>query len=228
MKPWRVKSWVIPKAGADFICNMEAVLDVYERPYDANHPVVNLDESPKQLISEVRKTFTDSKGQTYQDYEYARQGVVSMYMIAQALGERREVLIEDDHTSLTYAKVIAHIVEDMYPEAEKITIVEDNLSAHKMAALYEIYQPERARNIIRKLEIVPTPKHGSWLNIAECELSVLTRQGIGKRVPDKETLQKQVDNWVNQRNKNQKKVDWQFTTPQARIKLKRLYPAIST
>jgi hypothetical protein len=227
MKPWQVKSWVIPQAGADFIYNMEAVLDVYERPYDAAHPVVNLDESPKQLISEVYKTFTDSKGQSYQDYEYVREGVVSMYMIAQALGGRREVLVKEDHTSLTYAKIIAHIVEEMYPDADKITLVEDNLSAHKLAALYEVYQPERARKIIRKLEVVRTPKHGSWLNIAECELSVLTRQGIGKRVPDKETLQHQVDNWYKQRNSNQKKVNWQFTTAQARVKLKRLYPAIS-
>lgn len=207
---------------------MEAVLDVYERPYDTRHPVVHLDESPKQLISEVRKTFIDSKGQLYQDYEYVREGVVSMYMIAQPLGGRREVLIKDDHTSQTYAKVITHIVEDMYPLAEKITLVEDNLSAHKLAALYEIYEPERARNIIKKLEVVRTPKHGSWLNIAECELSVLTRQGLKERVPDKETLQQQVDNWYEQRNKNQKKVNWQFTTKQARVKLKRLYPEIST
>lgn len=205
---------------------MEAVLDVYERPYDARYPVVNLDESPRQLISEMRKTFTDSKGQSYQDYEYVREGVVSMYMIAQALGGRREVLIEEDHTSQTYAKVIAHIVEEMYPCAEKITLVEDNLSAHKLAALYEVYEPERARNMIKKLEVVRTPKHGSWLNIAECELSVLTRQGLRERVPDKETLQQQVDNWYKQRNMNQKKVDWQFTTKQARVKLKRLYPAI--
>lgn len=207
---------------------MEAVLDVYERPYDKHQPVVNLDESPKQLIRQVRKTFIDSKGQQYQDYEYTREGVVSMYMICQPLGGHREVLIKDDHTSQTYARVIAHIVEDIYPLAEKITLVEDNLSAHKLAALYQVYEPERARNIIKKLEVVRTPKHGSWLNIAESELSVLTRIGLLERVPDKETLQQQVENWYMERNKNQKKVDWQFTTKMARVKLKRLYPEIST
>jgi hypothetical protein len=207
---------------------MEAVLDVYERPYDANYPVVNLDESPKQLISQVYKTFTDSKGQSYQDYEYQRQGVVDMYMIVEALAGRREVLIEEDHSSQTYAKVIAHMVEDMYPHAQKITLVEDNLSAHKLSALYEVYAPERARRIIQKLELVRTPKHGSWLNIAECELSVLTRQGLKQRVANKETLEQQVNDWYRQRNHKQKKVNWQFTTKDARVKLKRLYPAIIT
>jgi hypothetical protein len=205
---------------------MEAVLDVYERPYDAEYPVVNLDESPKQLISQVRKTFTDSKGATYQDYEYKREGVVDMYMIVEALGGKREVLVKEDHKSTTYAKVVAHIVEDMYPDAKKVTLVEDNLSAHKLAALYEIYGPERARNIAKKLEVVRTPKHGSWLNIAECELSVLTRQGLERRVPDKQALEQQVKSWYSQRNSNQKKVNWQFTTKDARIKLKRLYPSI--
>jgi hypothetical protein len=205
---------------------MEAVLDVYERPYDPEHPVVNLDESPKQLISQVRKTFTDSKGTEYQDYEYKREGVVDMYMVVEPLGGRREVLIKENHAGKTYAEVVAHIVEDMYADAKKITLVEDNLSAHKLAALYEIYQPERARSIAEKLEVVRTPKHGSWLNIAECELSLLTRQGIGKRVPDKQVLEQQVKSWYNQRNSSQTKVNWQFTTKDARVKLKRLYPSI--
>lgn len=145
---------------------MEAVLDVYERAYDPEHPVVNLDEAPKQLISQVRKTFSDSKGIAYQDYEYKREGVADMYMIVEALGGRRKVLVKEDHTSQTYAKVVAHIVEDMYPDAKKITLVEDNLSAHKLAALYEVYGPERARSITEKLQVVRTPKHGSWLNMS--------------------------------------------------------------
>lgn len=198
---------------------------MYERPYDPEHPVVNLDEAPKQLISQVRKTFSDSKGIEYQDYEYKREGVADMYMMVEALGGRREVLVKEDHTSQTYAKVIAHIVEDMYPNARKITLVEDNLSAHKLAALYEIYEPEKARSIVEKLEVVRTPKHGSWLNIAECELSILTRQGLEKRVPDKQTLEQQVTAWYSQRNSKQAKVDWQFTTKDARVKLKRLYPS---
>lgn len=201
-------------------------MDVYERPYNPEHPVVNLDESPKQLISQVRKTFKDSKGTEYQDYEYKREGVADMYMVVEALGGRREVLVKENHASKTYAEVVAHIVENMYPDAKKITLVEDNLSAHKLAALYEIYQPARARSIVEKLEVVRTPKHGSWLNIAESELSVLTRQGLGKRVPDKETLCQQVESWYSQRNCNQTKVNWQFTTKDARVKLKRLYPSI--
>jgi len=207
---------------------MEAVLDVYERPYEPEHPVVNLDESPKQLISQVKKTFWDSKGVAYQDYEYKREGVADMYMIVEPLAGRREVLVKEDHKRGTYAQVVAHIVEDMYPDVKKITLVEDNLSAHKLAALYELYQPERARSIVEKLEVVRTPKHGSWLNMAECELSVLTRQGLGKRVPDRQALEEQVKSWYSQRNSKQAKVNWQFTSKDARVKLKSLYPSIYT
>lgn len=154
---------------------MEAVLDVYERPYNKDYPVVNLDESPKQLISEVRDKFIDSKGIIHENFKYTREGVADIYMIVEALGGRREVHVENDHSSKTYGKIIAHIAEQMYPAAKKITLIEDNLSAHKLSALYELYEPERARNIIKRIEVVRTPKHGSWLNIAECELSVLTR-----------------------------------------------------
>lgn len=157
---------MIPQASAEFVCGMEAVLDVYERPYDAAHPVVNLDESPKQLISQVRQSFTDSKGVEHQDYEYAREGVASISMVAEALGGVRQVLVKDDHKAQTCAEVVAHVVEDMYPHAHKITLVEDNHSAHKLSALYGIFPPELARRIIAKLEVVRTPKHGSWLNIA--------------------------------------------------------------
>jgi hypothetical protein len=205
---------------------MEAVLDVYSRPYDVRFPVVNLDETTKQLLSEMRQTFTDSKGVVYQDYQYCREGVADIYMIVETLGGTREVLIENDHTSQTYAKVVAHIVEKMYPTAERITLIEDNLSAHKLSTLYEIFEPQRARSIIEKLEVVRTPKHGSWLNIAECELSVLTRQALKERIPDRETLEETVKAWYQNRNQKQKKVNWQFKTKDARIKLKRLYPSI--
>jgi len=204
---------------------MENVLAVYEKPYDPLHPVVNLDESPKQLISETRKKFMDSKGVLHEDFEYKREGVVDMYMITEALAGKREVLIEENHKAITYAKVVAHIVEVMYSQADKITLIEDNLSAHKLSALYEIYEPQRARKIIEKLEVIRTPKHGSWLNIAECELSVLIRQGLKKRTPTKEDLQKDVRAWYKKRNDQHKKVDWQFTTKEARIKLKHLYPS---
>lgn len=225
MKPWQVKSWVIPTADADFVCAMEAVLDVYERPYDAKRPVVNLDESPKQLISQTRKPFTDSKGVEHYDYEYAREGVASIYMICQALGGVRKVLVKDNHTAKSYAQVLAHIAEDMYPDAEKITLIEDNLSAHKLSALYQLYAPQRARAIAGKFEVVRTPKHGSWLNIAECELSILTRQGLNQRVPNKDALVEQATKWYNTRNQKCAKVNWQFNTTNARVKLKNLYPA---
>ena len=201
-------------------------MDVYARAYDPRFPVVNLDETTKQLLSEMRQTFTDSKGIVYQDYQYCREGVADIYMIVEALGGRREVLIENDHTSHTYAKVVAHIVEQMYPDAEKITLIEDNLSAHKLSALYEIFEPQRARSIIEKLEVVRTPKHGSWLNIAECELSVLTRQALKERIPDQKTLEEIVKVWYQKRNEKQKKVDWQFKNKDARIKLKRLYLSV--
>lgn len=203
---------------------MEAVLDVYERPYDPLFPVVNLDESPKQLISEVRKRFTDSHGVLHEDYEYSREGVADMYMIVEALAGRREVHIEDNHDRLIYAKIIAHIVENMYRDAIRITVIEDNLSAHKLSALYELFEAQRARNIIKKLEIVRTPKHGSWLNIAESELSVLIRQGLKKRTPDRKTLEADSKAWYEKRNNKNAKVNWQFRTKDARIKLKRLYP----
>jgi len=219
---------VIPEASAEFVCAMEAVLDVYERAYDPSHPVVNLDESPKQLISEVRQSFVDSQGIIHQDYEYSREGVVQIYMIIEALAGRREVHIEDEHSSQTYAKIITHIAEQMYPDARRITIVEDNLSAHKLAALYEIFEPQRARSIIKRIEIVRTPKHGSWLNIAESELSILIRHGLKKRTPDKEMLKRDAKAWYERRNDKEKKVNWRFRTKDARIKLKRLYPIFTS
>lgn len=219
---------MIPEASADFVCAMEAVLDVYERAYDPDYPVVNLDESPKQLISEVRQRFVDSQGVVHQDYEYAREGVADIYMIVEALGGRREVLVEDDHSRQTYAKVVAHIAEQMYPDAKTITLVEDNLSAHKLSALYEIYDAPRARQIIKRIEIIRTPKHGSWLNIAEAELSILIRHGLKKRTPDKESLRKDAKAWYESRNEKQRKVNWQFRTKDARIKLKQLYPTFNS
>jgi len=194
---------------------MEAVLDVYERPYNPENPVVNLDESTKQLISEKRSCYTDKSGVIHQDYEYRREGTADIYMVVEPLAGKREVFIEDNHNSQTYAKIIAHIAENTYPKAKRITLVEDNLSAHKLAALYEIFPAERARNIIKRIELVRTPKHGSWLNIAECELSVLTRQGLKKRTPSKEELIKDTKAWYENRNKKIKKVDWQFTTKDA-------------
>jgi hypothetical protein len=211
--------------GANFVYAMENVLNVYERAYDSDYPVINLDESPKQLIGQIRKEFMDSKGIIHEDYQYERKGVVDIYMIAEALAGRREVIIKDNHNAKTYAKVIAYIAEQMYPDAIKITIVEDNLAAHKLAALYEVYSPQRARAIVNRLEIVRTPRHGSWLNIAENELSILIKHGLKNRIDSKEELIKQVQAWYKYRNEKVAKVNWQFTTEKARIKLKKLYPS---
>lgn len=207
---------------------MEEVLDVYERPYDPDHPVVCLDESPNQLISETRESFTDAKGVTHVDYEYNREGTVDLYMVVEPLGGRREVHVKDQHTRLDWADIIAHVVEEMYPNAQKLTVVQDNLSAHKKSALYERFAPERARAILDKIEFVFTPKHGSWLNIAECELSVLTRQALKKRIAGKDEMIRQTTAWYEHRNNKEATVDWQFTTKDARVKLKRLYPTIIT
>jgi len=226
VKPWQVKSWVIPEVGPDFVWAMEEGLDVYARPYDPDHPVVGLDESPQQLLGERREGFTDSHGVEHVDYEYTREGTVDLYMVVEPLAGRREVLVKDQHTRLDWAEVIAHVVEDMYPTAPKLTIIEDNLSAHKKSALYERFAPERARAILERIEFVHTPKHGSWLNVAECELSVLTRQALQQRIDTKDGMIHHTTAWYEDRNDTSATIDWQFTTKDARIKLKRLYPSI--
>ena len=221
-----MKEWLIPTADADYVCAMEAVLDVYERPFDAEHPVAGLDESPRQLISEVRESFTDAKGVIHQDYEYKREGVADLYMVCEPLRGKREIFVKENHNRLNWAEVVRFTAEEMYPQARKITIVEDNLSAHKPGALYEILSAERAREILRRVEFARTPKHGSWLNVAEIELSVLKRVGLSARVGSREELVRQVSEYQTARNGKEVKIDWQFTTADARVKLKRLYPSI--
>lgn len=207
---------------------MEDVLEVYERPYNAKNPVLCFDESPKQLVSEVRKSYIDSKGVKYEDCEYKREGAAEIFMIIEPLGGHREVFLEDRHTGVEWAKTMAYITEEMYPNAEKITVIMDNLSSHKIYNLYEIFTPQRAKSIKDRLEIVYTPKHGSWLNIAECELSVMSRQALKKRFASAEELNAQIKAWASKRNQKQRGVNWQFTTKDARIKLSRLYPTVLT
>ena len=230
MKPWRVKSWtvrraVIPEASAEFVCQMEEVLEVYQRPYNAKRPVVCLDEARRQLVSETRQGFIDKYGVQHVDYEYKREGVAELFMVAEPLVGQRQVVVTASHNSHEWARVIGQIVETWYVDAECITLVQDNLSAHRKAALYEVFSPQRARSILRKLDFVFTPRHGSWLNVAEIELSVLTRQGLSQRVGSHSEFETQVQAWVKQRNDNKSTVDWQFTTDDARVKLKRLYPS---
>lgn len=216
---------MIPEAGPEFVCAMEAVLDVYARPFDSARPVVCLDEKRKQLVRETRPGFTDRHGLRHEDYEYERAGVGVLYMVCEPLGGRREVLVETSQDRLAWARTVVHLAETMYSAAERITLVQDNLSAHKPSALYEILPPARARAILERLEIVHTPKHGSWLNIAEIELSVLGRQALSQRIGDGAELSRISASWSAARTAAQKGVDWQFTTAEARVKLKRLYPS---
>lgn len=204
---------------------MEEVLQVYQRPYNPARPVVCVDEARRQLVSETRKGFTDAHGIQRVDYEYKREGVAEVFMVVEPLGGHRQVLVTDSHHSHEWARVVARIVEEWYADAEQITLLQDNLTAHRKAALYEVFSPQRARAILNKLEFVYTPKHGSWLNVAEIELSVLTRQGLAHRVASRSEFERQVQAWVGQRNDRRSKVDWQFTAADARIKLKRLYPS---
>jgi len=197
---------------------MEAVLDVYARPYDPLRPVVCLDEKRKQLVRATRPGFTDSHGLRHEDYEYERAGVGVLYMVCEPLGGRREVRVEASQDRLAWARTVQHLAETMYPDAARITLVQDNLSAHKPSALYETLAPERARAILERLEIVHTPKHGSWLNIAEIELSVLSKQALGARIGDTAALDRISTSWSTVRTAAQKGVNWQFTTADARTK----------
>jgi len=205
---------------------MQDVLEVYARGYDKDYPVVCYDESPKQLVSQIRQSYIDSKGVKHQDCEYKREAAAEIVMVVEPLGQRREVFVEEDHTGNTWAKRIGYIAEQMYADAKRMTLIEDNLSSHKKYNLYNVFEAQRARAIIEKIDFIYTPKHASWLNIAECELSVLSRQALNDRFENKEVLEKIVKEWVIERNAAQKGVDWQFKTDDARIKLKRLYPTV--
>lgn len=207
---------------------MEDVLDLYEAPYDPAHPVVCFDESPKQLIGEVREPQPCQPGTpTRQDTEYQRNGVRELMMICEPKRGWREVLVMERRTKVEFAHCMRHIA-GLYPEAETIRVVLDNLNTHKAASLYEAFPPEEARAIARKLEFHYTPKHGSWLNIAEIELAVLSNSCLTKRIPDDMTLQREINANVQERNAKAFPVKWRFTTQDARRKLARMYPSVST
>jgi len=204
---------------------MEAVLEVYQRPYDPKRPVVCMDETSKQLIRETRTPITAEPGRvTCYDYEYDRHGVANVFMFCEPLGAWRHASVTDRRTKADWAEKVKELVDVHYPQADRVTLVMDNLNTHAPASLYEAFEPSEARRLIERLEMVYTPKHGSWLNIAEIELNVLGRQCLARRIPDKSTLTREVTTWEAQRNTDQAKVNWRFTTADARIKLKRLYP----
>jgi len=204
---------------------MEDVIEVYHRPYDPAYPVVCMDESSKQLIGEVTAPIPAAPGHAkLQDDEYVRNGVAEIFMEVEPLAGRRHVEITERRTMIDWAKNTRDMLNLRYPEAEKVVLVMDNLNTHGIASLYEAFPPEEARQLAERLEIHHTPKHGSWLNIAEIELSVLKRQCLADRIPSMELMRRQSRTWNDERNKKQVPVNWQFTTPDARIKLKRLYP----
>lgn len=218
---------IAPEANAEFVAAMEDVLEVYHRPYDPNYPVVCFDESNKQQVKEKRIPLPMEAGKPERyDCEYERNGVSNLFMLFEPLAAQRHVSVTDHRTALDYAAQMKELVDVHYPHALKIVVVQDQLNTHCAASLYKAFEPAEARRILDKLELHFTPKHGSWLNMAEIELSVLARQCLDRRIPDRETLRHEVDAWQQSRNAQNHTVDWQFTTADARIKLKRLYPSI--
>jgi hypothetical protein len=214
-----------PEADADFVCQMEEVLSVYHRPFDAENPVICMDESPCQLVGETRQPFTDSRGAEHVDYEYVRKGVVSIFAALEPLAGKRLIRVRDHHKAEDWVEFMQEVAEG-YQQARRITVVMDNLSTHKKGSFYKFLPPDQARALAEKFEFVYTPKHGSWLNIAEIELQVLKRQCLSRRLDSKETMMEQVNAWQQHRNNQIKTVDWQFSIEDARVKLKRLYPTI--
>jgi DDE superfamily endonuclease len=207
---------------------MEDVLEVYQRPADPKRPLVCMDEASKQLLSESREPLPMKPGQPERyDYEYVREGTANRFMFFAPLVGRRHLAVTDRRTRVEWAEAVRDLIDVQFPEAETIVLVMDNLNTHTPASFYEAFEPAEARRLASKLEIHYTPKHGSWLNMAEIELSVLDRQCLDRRLPNKETVVQEVAAWETERNRREMTVDWRFTTADARIKLKRLYPSIS-
>jgi hypothetical protein len=206
---------------------MEDVLEVYKRPHDPERPVVCLDETSKQLIGETRTPIPAAPGQPERiDYEYERHGTANLFMVFEPLAGWRWVKVTDRRTAVDFAEVLRELSDVCYPDAKKIVLVMDNLNTHKLASLYEAFAPEEARRLAERFEIHYTPKHGSWLDMAETELSVLARQCLKRRIDNMEELKREIAAWEKERNKVASEMDWRFTTENARIKLKRLYPSI--
>jgi hypothetical protein len=206
---------------------MEDVLEVYHRPHDPKYPVVCVDETSKQLISETRVPIKAKPGQPARhDYEYERNGTANLFMMFAPLEGWRHVEVTDRHTAVDFAHLLRDLSDTHFPKAKKIVLMEDNLNTHKPASLYEAFPAAEARRLVERFEWHYTPKHGSWLNMAESELSVLSGQCLDRRIPDKQTLTEEIAAWEDSRNKKHVKADWQFTTADARVKLKRLYPAM--
>jgi transposase len=220
--------WCIPpESDAEFVCAMENVLAVYTRPEDSQRPVICFDEKSKQLVGETVTPIAGQPGLPERhDYEYVRNGTANLFMMVEPLHGWRHVNVTTRRTKVDFAGQMKELVDVHYPRAVKITLVMDNLNTHKMSSLYEAFAPEEARRIMEKIEVVHTPKHGSWLNMAECELSVIEKQALGERIGDEAELRRRINLWQNDRNQRTKGINWRFQTGEARIKLKHLYPKV--
>jgi hypothetical protein len=215
-----------PEQNVEFICQMEEVLDLYSQPESADYPMVCFDETSKQLTKETRQPQAAAPGRAArEDYQYERNGTANLFMFSAPLLGWRHVAVTDQRTQIDYAKQMKWLVEVAFPHAIKVRVVQDNLNTHVKSALYKAFDPSEARRILNRLEFHYTPKHGSWLNMAEIELSVLSRQCLDRRIPDKERLISEIAAWEERRNLSGNKIDWQFTAQDARIKLKHLYPS---
>ena len=228
LKPHLSEYWCIPPGeNAEFVACMEDVLDVYHRPLEASRPMICLDETSKQLLSETRPSIPLRPGRIRRvDPEYRRNGTASVFMMTVPLEGRRHVRVREQRTREDFAEVVRELCDDLYPEAERLVLVMDNLNTHNIASLYKAFPPAMARRLAEKLEIHHTPKHGSWLNMAEIELSVLSRQCLNDYFETRKQMAEQIADWERPRNESKAGIDWRFTTADARIKLKRLYPTM--
>lgn len=218
-----------PLESSDFVAHMEMILDIYKTPYNKEYPVICMDESPKQLIKQTRIPVARKPGQdAREDYEYARNGVANIFMMNEPLKGKRQVSVTRSKTKKDWAQFIKTIADKHYPKAKKIRLIMDNLNTHKPSALYETFPPSEAKRIWDRFEFIYTPKHGSWLNMAEIELNVLMGQCLNRRIDNMETIKREVKAWQKDRNNKKAKINWQFKNDDARIKLKRLYPTITT
>ena len=208
---------------------MEDVLEVYHRPYDANRPVICMDETNKQLIGEVRSAQGCRRGRVARyDVEYTRNGTANVFLASEPLAGKRQVRVTDTRKRRDWAQFMKEVLDGPYARAARVVLVMDQLNTHSTASFYEAFSPDEARRLAAKLEIHYTPKHGSWLNMAEIELSALGRQCLDRRIPEKKIMEKQVRAWTSKRNKTGTRVNWRFTTKDARIRLRKLYPSIET
>jgi transposase len=218
-----------PEHNAQFVWRMEELLDLYEEPYDPNRPVVCFDERPCQLLAEVRESLGSKPGKPQRvDYEYERRGTANVLLAFEPLKGRREMRVTEHRRKLEFAQMMRYLTEEAYPDADRIRLVVDNLNTHSPAAFYENFSAEEARRMSKKIEFVYTPKHGSWLNMVEIELSVLVRQCLKRRLADTQALEREAGAWCEERNRLGTSVEWRFTTEDARSKLRKLYPSIDS